>query len=174
MKKHIHVWHLELLNPAMNEAATARDYRLEKLSPHSAEFARYLYVAVGADWFWYMRLPWSRQHWRERLANPNVELWVAFDEANPVGYFELERQGNSVEICLFGLTPAYIGRGWGRTFLEDAIARAARYAIRVWLHTCTLDHPGALSNYQARGFRVFREEDVTDDIPDTIAPWPGA
>jgi len=30
-------------------------------------------------------------------------------------------------------------------------------ASRVWLHTCTLDHPSALANYKARGFRIFKE-----------------
>jgi len=29
---------------------------------------------------------------------------------------------------------------------------------RVWLHTCSDDHPAALANYRARGFRLFRCE----------------
>ena len=29
---------------------------------------------------------------------------------------------------------------------------------RVWLHTCTLDHPHALRNYLRRGFLVVRKE----------------
>jgi hypothetical protein len=29
---------------------------------------------------------------------------------------------------------------------------------RVWLHTCTLDHPNALPNYLARGFTPYRTE----------------
>jgi hypothetical protein len=29
---------------------------------------------------------------------------------------------------------------------------------RVWLHTCTLDHPSALPNYRKRGFRPVRTE----------------
>jgi len=36
--------------------------------------------------------------------------------------------------------------------------RGAAGASRVWVHTCTLDHPGALPNYIARGFRVYKEE----------------
>jgi hypothetical protein len=28
----------------------------------------------------------------------------------------------------------------------------------VWLHTCSFDHPAALPNYLARGFRVFKTE----------------
>ena len=29
---------------------------------------------------------------------------------------------------------------------------------RVWVHTCDLDHPNALVNYQARGFSVYKVE----------------
>jgi hypothetical protein len=31
-------------------------------------------------------------------------------------------------------------------------------ATRVWVHTCSLDHPSALANYQARGMRLYRHE----------------
>jgi hypothetical protein len=48
-------------------------------------------------------------------------------------------------------------------------------ARRVWVHTCSLDHPGALANYLARGFRVFKEEVADAEIPDrTPGPWAGA
>ncbi|MEA2383683.1 MAG: hypothetical protein QOH72_3654, partial [Solirubrobacteraceae bacterium] len=31
-------------------------------------------------------------------------------------------------------------------------------APRAWVHTCTLDGPNALPNYEARGLRRFRTE----------------
>jgi hypothetical protein len=37
---------------------------------------------------------------------------------------------------------------------------------RVWLHTCTLDHPAALANYLGRGFQVTRSEHYEVDLPD--------
>jgi glutathione S-transferase len=43
------------------------------------------------------------------------------------------------------------------------------------VHTCTLDHPCALPNYQARGFTVFRTEEKIEELPDQpLEPWPGA
>jgi hypothetical protein len=39
--------------------------------------------------------------------------------------------------------------------LEDAWQMEPR---RVWVHTCTLDHPAALANYQARGMKIYRSE----------------
>jgi hypothetical protein len=32
------------------------------------------------------------------------------------------------------------------------------HAKRLWLHTCTDDHPGALANYTKGGFQVYKEE----------------
>jgi hypothetical protein len=46
---------------------------------------------------------------------------------------------------------------------------------RVWLHTCSLDHPAALANYQARGFRIFDTVERLEEVPDgPLEPWPGA
>ena len=30
--------------------------------------------------------------------------------------------------------------------------------IRVWVHTCSLDHKNALPNYQSRGMKIFKSE----------------
>ena len=91
----------------------------------------------------------------------------------PAGYFELlqhreawraeapheldERRRASVEIAYFGLLPGFIGRGLGATLLAAAVRRGwALPAARVWLHTSSHDHPHALANYLARGFRIYR------------------
>jgi N-acetylglutamate synthase-like GNAT family acetyltransferase len=71
----------------------------------------------------------------------------------------LEKQSESVEIAYFGLLPQFIGQGIGGHLLTHAIEKAWQMqAQRVWVYTCTLDHLGALSNYIARGFRVFKQE----------------
>ena len=48
--------------------------------------------------------------------------------------------------------------GFGGYLLTRAIQSAWQWpgARRVWVHTCNLDHPGALSNYKARGMKVCR------------------
>jgi hypothetical protein len=44
--------------------------------------------------------------------------------------------------------------------LTDAVESAwAAGARRVWLHTCSFDHPGAIPNYQRRGFSIFKTEE---------------
>jgi GNAT superfamily N-acetyltransferase len=87
-------------------------------------------------------------------------------KAAPAGYFELKRHPDqSIEIAYFGLLPEYIGRGWGKYLLTEAVRTAwSMGPQRVWLHTCTLDHPAALPNYLRRGFQPFREEVYTAEI----------
>ena len=55
--------------------------------------------------------------------------------------------------------PAVVGRGLGKCLLTRAVQRAwERGATRVWLHTSSLDHSSALSNYLARGFSILKQE----------------
>lgn len=47
-------------------------------------------------------------------------------------------------------------------------------AKRVWVHTCSLDGPNALANYQARGFQLYQVENRIADLPERpIGPWMG-
>jgi GNAT superfamily N-acetyltransferase len=89
-----------------------------------------------------------------------VTLHVLYLEHAPAGYYELRgHQDGSVEIAYFGLLPEYTGRGLGGWMLTRAARDAwERGATRVWLHTCTLDHPSALPNYRKRGFLPYRTE----------------
>ena len=79
----------------------------------------------------------------------------------PAGYFELRRDDEAdVEIAYFGLLHQFLGRGLGAHLLTEAVERAwAIGATRVWLHTCSLDHPAALPNYVKRGFTAYRTEE---------------
>ena len=134
-------------------------------------FFRYLYAEVGRPFHWTDRLAWSDERVREYLASPDVSLWLMTSQAAPAGYFELKRcEDDSVEVAYFGLLPEYLGRGWGKHLLVEAVRAAwALHPQRVWLHTCTLDHPAALRNYMQRGFRQVRQESYTVDLPKAIS-----
>lgn len=121
---------------------------------------RELYGLVGRDYHWRDRDAWTDDQLTAWLRRPGVSVWVARREADIVGYFELARDGDDgVELAYFGLAAAAIGRGLGGALLTAAARAAWDLApTRVWLHTCTLDHPAALPNYLARGFRVTRME----------------
>ena len=84
------------------------------------------------------------------------------DSENLVGFELLNNPHLSeTEITYFGLLEEYIGRGIGGYALSVAIRKSFEKDIkRVWLHTCTLDHPNALKNYIARGMTVFKKENI--------------
>jgi GNAT superfamily N-acetyltransferase len=128
---------------------------VERLPRPSVELFRYLYKEVGAAYRWTDRLDWSDQTIRDHLERPGVSIWLMSWENSPAGYFELvQHPDDSVEIAYFGLLPDFIGRGWGKYLLTRAVESAWQLGPeRVWLHTCTLDHPAALPNYLKRGFR---------------------
>jgi len=157
--------YLELTSPADLRPVPAPDPapRIERVGQCPASFYRYLYAEVGRAFRWTDRLGWSDEKIRGHLATRGLSLWLMTWEAAPAGYFELKpHPDGSVEIAYFGLLPEYIGRGWGKYLLSEAVRAAwSTRPTRVWLHTCTLDHPAALPNYLQRGFRAVREESYT-------------
>jgi GNAT superfamily N-acetyltransferase len=128
---------------------------------------RHLYRAVGEAYHWRDRWNWTDEEIRAHLARPEITLYTATRDGAPIGWYELRREpaDGSVEIAYFGLLPHAIGAGLGKQLLSFAVQDAwALGATRVWVHTCTLDHPHALPNYRARGFREYKIEvyDVDD------------
>jgi GNAT superfamily N-acetyltransferase len=145
------------LRPSLKPAGKV-EIRQEKIPGPALN--RYLYEAVGDDWYWIDRKNWSDQEWLKYLNQDQVETWVLYVSERPVGYFELEIQtGTDIKIAYFGIVPKFIGQGFGGFLLTSAIQRAwQRGAKRVWTHTSSRDHPHALSNYLSRGFQVFKVE----------------
>lgn len=153
--------YLEMTSPAeLRPAAVDTSVQVVRVERCPPSFFRYLYVEVGRAHHWRDRLHWSDADIARYLDMPGVSLWVAYVGGAPAGYFELRDElDGATEIVYFGLLPEFTGRGLGRQLLTIAVRQAwTQGASRVWLHTCTLDHPAALPNYRARGFRPVREE----------------
>jgi GNAT superfamily N-acetyltransferase len=113
-------------------------------------------------------LAWSEQHWRNLLTYSGARTWIADLDTKVIGLVQLQpRPPHEVEITKFGLVPEFIGRGLGGHLLTLAtrLAWDLGETSRVWLHTSSLDHPHALSNYRSRGFRPFRVEHRPREIP---------
>ena len=165
-------YHLEMTSPSQLCPAQRphSDLRMEAVCPPCPALNRYLYETVGEDWHWTDRLVWTDAQWEAYVRRPEVQTWAGYVQGAPAGYYELEKQPeDNVEIAYFGLLPAFIGQGIGGNLLTRAVECAWQMgARRVWVHTCSLDHPAALSNYQARGFRIFQTitEETETDIGD--------
>lgn len=115
-------------------------------------------IATPHHW---LSLGWSDQQWLNLLSRPGVRCWIARVGADVTGMILMERHPRGeVEITKFGLVPEWVGRGFGGHLLTLAtqLAWGLGEVDRVWLGTTSIDHPHALNNYRARGFRAFRME----------------
>ena len=135
---------------------------IKKIKP-DFQLNKFFYKHVGKKHRWIDRLSWTDEKWINFISNKNLETYVISESEDLIGFFELlyNPHLNETEISYFGLLEEYIGKGIGGYALSEAIKKSFEKNIkRVWLHTCTLDHPNALKNYVARGMRVFRKENI--------------
>jgi GNAT superfamily N-acetyltransferase len=125
-------------------------------------FYRYLYDTIGGPWLWYERRIMDEDRLAVILQDPKVQVTVLYSGGVPAGFYELDaRIAGSVELAYFGLMPEFIGRRLGPFLLDRAIEAAwTQQPERVWVHTCTLDHPKALALYQRAGFTPFRRDHI--------------
>jgi GNAT superfamily N-acetyltransferase len=154
--------YLEMTDPSQLAGAAAPDgdVTLEPMQACPAGLYRHLYAEVGREYHWIDRLEWSDEEISRHLADPRLELWILREGPEPAGYFELRSHDDgAVEVAYFGLLPHAVGRGLGKFMLTRAVERAWDLgASRVWLHTSSLDHSSALSNYLARGFSIWKQD----------------
>jgi len=155
--------YLELTTPQAFRPAfgTFPDLSLERVAHPSPQLYRECYRTVGEAYHWRDRWDWTDAEIIAHLAQPEITLHVANRGKALAGWYELRRvpPDASVEVAYFGIVPAELGRGLGKHLLSCAVRDAwAMAPARVWLHTCTLDHPNAVPNYRARGFVPYRTE----------------
>jgi GNAT superfamily N-acetyltransferase len=130
------------------------------LAPLSGDLRRYrnVFRRVGEPWLWFSRLIMTDEALRGILDHPRVQSFALEAEGEDIGFLELDfRSPEQCELSFFGLVPGAIGRGWGHVLMQEALRRAWEAPIRrLWVHTCTLDHPRALGFYVRSGFRPYK------------------
>ena len=122
---------------------------------------------VGASWLWFSRLILDDAHLAAIIQHPKVELYAMLDEhRREAGMLELDfREPNKCELAFIGLIPELSGKGHGKWLLAEAVRRAWREGVeRVDVHTCSLDHPAALTAYRRAGFTPFKR--AVERFPD--------
>jgi ribosomal protein S18 acetylase RimI-like enzyme len=161
---------LEMRDPAQlkrKHLPEGRDARFILCRPCSVAHYRELYRRVGERWHWTDRNAWTDERIAADIDRAEVSVWELRVDTQLAGFFQLEKQpGPVVEIVYFGLTPEFIGQGFGGAMLSKAVDEAwALGTEAVWLHTCTLDSRMALPNYEARGFvRTGKTETYVQQI----------
>ena len=160
--------YLQLLDPTQFRSGLGSfpDIALLPLARHEVETYRLCYRTIGESYRWRDRWDWTDDQIRAHLVDEAIAVFVARRGSALAGYYELRRvpDDDSVEVAYFGIVSAEFGRGLGKHLLSCAVRDAwALQPSRVWLHTCTLDHPNALPNYVARGFVPYKTEEYEVD-----------
>lgn len=157
--------YLEMRTPPDRTPSGTLPGRLERISGDLARY-RSLYARIGEPWLWFSRTILPDERLRAIIGHPGVEAMVLMVEGRDVGLAELDRRHpGECELSFFGLVPEFCGKGIGSALMDEAIRRSfARPIRRLWLHTCTLDHPAAMSFYLKAGFRPYRRAiEIADD-----------
>ena len=132
---------------------------LKRVEVPQPEHYRELFRLVGSPWLWFARLIMDDAHLASIIQHPKVELFTVLDEGGrESGMLELDfREPHECELAFIGLIPSLSGIGHGRWLVSEALHRSWREDIRrVHVHTCSLDHPAALSAYRRAGFVPFK------------------
>ncbi len=136
-------------------------------NPPDFQINKFFYKQIGKSYRWIDRLIWDDLKWMNYTKNTNLETYIMTDNEELIGFFELlfHPETRKCEIAYFGILDQYIGKKYGGYLLSEALRLGFRNNTKkVWLHTCSLDHKHALSNYLSRGMKIFKSETINIDI----------
>jgi GNAT superfamily N-acetyltransferase len=160
------VTHLEMTARPALLPDPAGAWMLRRADGPALDWYRDLYCRVGQPWLWISRIRMPDAELAAIIQSPLMEIYALAHEGCDEGLLEMDfREPGQCEIVSFGLTEKLVGTGAGRWLMSRALEIAWSRAVdRVWLHTCTFDHPSALAFYQRAGFRPFRRQvEVVND-----------
>jgi len=175
------VTYLEMTEPpAAREVPAPDGVELRQVEEPELAWYRDFYRRIGTDWLWFSRLAMPDEELLAIIRHPEVEVHALARDGHDEGLLELDRrEPPDIELAFFGLTPTLVGQGAGRWLMTRALQLAWRHRPRrLWVHTCTLDHPQALAFYLRSGFKPYRRAvEIADDprllglLPADAAPW---
>jgi GNAT superfamily N-acetyltransferase len=152
------VTYLEMHSPP-EHAVPDSPLSMKRVEVPQPEHYRELFQRIGAPWLWFSRLILDEAHLAGIIQHPKVELYSVIDDTGrEVGMLELDfREPGECELAFIGLVPELSGKGHGRWLLGETVRHAWREGVnRVHVHTCSLDHPAALSAYRRAGFTPYK------------------
>jgi GNAT superfamily N-acetyltransferase len=161
------VTYLEMTDPPpLRPLPEAPGLALRRVERPDLAWYRDLFRRIGTEWLWFGRLVMPDEEVRAIIEHLEVEVYALTRDGRDQGLLELDRrEPPDIELAYFGVAPELTGQGAGRWLIAQALQLAWRHRPRrFWVHTCTLDHPGALPFYQRAGFRPYRRAvEVADD-----------
>ena len=156
------VTHLEMANSlgSLQAKSPPPGLTLARMeNPKATEYLQ-LFRCIGEDFLWSSRLKMTDSQLHDAITAPTAAIYVLRDRDRDIGLVELDwRHRPDCQILFFGLVRDVIGRGYGDWMMNETQRLAfGSGAERLWLHTCTADHPRALPFYLSHGFQAFKRE----------------
>tara|TARA_B110000027_G_scaffold97168_1_gene102643 strand:+ start:106 stop:549 length:444 start_codon:yes stop_codon:yes gene_type:complete len=139
----------------------SENHSVELVEPKDFQLNKFFYKNIGKNCQWIDRLIWTDLNWINYISNKKLSTYILKDKNEIAGYFELlfDQNRKEAEIAYFGILEEYFGKKLGGYLLSEAIKLSfSMGSLRVWAHTCSLDHKNALSNYLSRGMKIFKSE----------------
>ena len=166
MKTEINRYYLEIYSSKeLKESRKLPDeFEILKINPPDFQLNKFFYKNVGKKHRWIDRLVWTDIQWTDYVKDSKVDTFILKQINNMIGYFELiyHKNVDEVEIAYLGLLEEHLNKKLGSFLLYSALKKSFLKAPkRIWVHTCSLDHKNALSNYLDRGMKVFKEETLS-------------
>ena len=137
------------------------NYSVDLVNPKDFQLNKYFYKNVGKNCQWTDRLVWSDLNWMNYISDEKLSTYILKEKEEIVGYFEIifNKDLKETEIAYFGILEEHIGKKLGGYLLSVAIKNSFLMgSSRLWVHTCSLDHKNALSNYKSRAMKIFKSE----------------
>ncbi len=160
MIEKIERFYLEIstINNLKTKPISSECFSLKEANKDNFDLNKFFYKQIGKRHQWVDRLIWQDKDWLKYISNENLRTYILKKENDLVGYFELIFNNNDCEIAYFGILEEFIGKGYGGFLLSEALKIGFKKANRIWVHTCSLDHPNAIENYKSRGMKIFKTE----------------
>ena len=152
-----------LKNNEFTQIKNANSLKIILNDKKNYELNKFFYKQIGKDHFWRDRLVWTDKQWLKYSSNLLLDTWILQDNNNNlIGYYEIEKHENKeFELINMGVLSEFRSKGFGSLLLTHVLKQSFdNNAKKVWVHTCSLDHKFALSNYISRGFKVFKKEQI--------------
>jgi ribosomal protein S18 acetylase RimI-like enzyme len=139
----------------------SEDYSVELVDKKDFQLNKFFYKNIGKNCHWIDRLVWADINWIHYVSDEKLFTYILKEKNEIAGYFELifNEDIKEAEIAYFGILEEYFGKKLGGYLLSEAVKNSfSMGTLRLWVHTCSLDHKNALLNYQSRGMKIFKSE----------------
>ena len=174
------VTYLEMRTPPPPELhPTTSEFVIRRLKAPDLDWYRDLFRRIGEPWLWFSRLRMRDDELQAIIHSDDVDIFALSYNEVDAGLLEFDRRRMpDIQLTFFGIVPELIGKGAGRALLQYGLAAEwKRHPQRVWLHTCTHDHPRALEFYGKAGFVAYKrgieiadDPRLTGEVPRDAAP----